>query len=373
MSTPFEVRNEGDAAVVLLTGDLDVATAGGLYKQLRELEKRSDISRLVLDFADLQQLDSAGIAVISIVTGEYEDVQRIVEARNLKESHRRALQMMPSRLTAAPTDGADESFFERVGHSAVDAYDAFMQLVELLYDTLRMFALTLRRKRKLPFEATMEQAVLIGVDAFVIVMLLSFLLGLIIAFQSAWQLRQFGANIYVANLVGISMVREFGPMMTAIMLAGRSGSAIAAELGTMKVSEEIDALKVMGIDPVRFLVLPRLAALTVVQPALTLMADFVGMIGGFVIGVSMLDLSTNVYYEQTVDAVTMGDFNHGLIKSVVFAWIIGITGCYSGLKIEGGAAGVGRATTRSVVASIFLIIVADSIFATSATLLSPEW
>lgn len=372
---PFNVSTDegGSTATVELSGDLDVHNAGRLYDLLRDLRVNAKIKHVVLDFSDLDQLESAGIAVISLVTGQYEEDGRKIEAHNLKENHERAMRMMPSRLTPETLEGADDGIFERAGDSALGTWQAILELIELLYDTMRMGWLTLRRKRRLPWAATLEQAVLIGVDALIIVGLLSFLLGLIMAFQSAWQLKQFGANIYVANLVGISMVREFGPMMTAIMVAGRTGSAIAAELGTMKVSEEIDALKTMGIDPIRFLVLPRLVALTIMQPALTLMADFIGIMGGFVIGVSLLDLSANVYYEQTVEALTMDDFNHGLLKSLVFAWIIGITGCYSGLKIQGGAAGVGKATTRSVVASIFIIIVADSIFATAATLMSGDW
>ena len=368
--TPVAVSLEPDSssAIIALEGDLDVDSAGPVYEKLRELA-RTDIRHVILDFSKLETLESAGIAAISLASQEFEAAGRRLEARNLATSHRRALEMMPTKLVPAPKEGA-EGYFEQVGQRGFDAWAGALQLAELLYDTLRMFWLTLRRKRKLPFEATIEQAVVIGVDALLIVLLLSFLLGLIMAFQSAYQLRQFGANIYVANLVGISMVREFGPMMTAIMLAGRSGSAIAAELGTMKVQEEIDALRTMGIDPIRFLVLPRLLALSVVQPALTLMADFIGMIGGFIIGVLMLDLSTNVYFEQTVEAVTMDDFGHGLLKSLVFAWIIGITGCYAGLNIQGGAASVGKATTRSVVASIFLIIVADSIFATVSTILT---
>lgn len=372
MSAPFEVRELSGATHVALAGDLDVRTSGTLYDQIRAL-LAGGTRELVLDFANLGRLDSAGIAVISLMTTEAAALGGRMTAVNMGESHRRALQMMPTNLTAARPAGADEGFIYRVGDRAFASWEAFLELVELLYDTMRMVWLTLRGKQKLPVDATIQQAVIIGVDALLIVGLLSFLLGLIIAFQSAWQLRQFGANIYVANLVGISMVREFGPMMTAIMLAGRSGSAIAAELGTMKVSEEIDALHTMGIDPVRFLVLPRILALTLVQPALTLMADFIGMIGGFVIGVLLLDLSTNVYFEQTVDAVGMGDFNHSLLKSLVFAWIIGITACYSGLRIQGGAAGVGQATTQSVVTSIFLIIVADSVFATVSTLMSSSW
>lgn len=365
----FEVRNAADSTVIVLSGDLDVYNSGELYDALQEVFQTSS-GPVILDFERLGRLDPAGIAVISLATSEFESAQRALHARNLSESHERALAMMPARVPLEEPAGADESVFERVGDRGLVAWQAALELLELVYDTLRMAWLVLRGKRKAPWSATIEQSVLIGADAVLIVCLLSFLLGLIIAFQSAWQLREFGANIYVANLVGISMTREFGPMMTAIMLAGRTGSAIAAELGTMKVSEEIDALHVMGIEPVRFLVLPRLAALTVVQPALTLMADFVGIAGGFVIGVLMLDLSTNVYLEQTIGAVGLDDFSHGVLKSFVFAWIIGITACYSGLKIEGGAAGVGRATTKSVVTSIFLIIVADSIFAVGSTYLT---
>ena len=333
--TPVAVSLEPDSssAIIALEGDLDVDSAGPVYEKLRELA-RTDIRHVILDFSKLETLESAGIAAISLASQEFEAAGRRLEARNLATSHRRALEMMPTKLVPAPKEGA-EGYFEQVGQRGFDAWAGALQLAELLYDTLRMFWLTLRRKRKLPFEATIEQAVVIGVDALLIVLLLSFLLGLIMAFQSAYQLRQFGANIYVANLVGISMVREFGPMMTAIMLAGRSGSAIAAELGTMKVQEEIDALRTMGIDPIRFLVLPRLLALSVVQPALTLMADFIGMIGGFIIGVLMLDLSTNVYFEQTVEAVTMDDFGHGLLKSLVFAWIIGFSGSHLGLRAGG--------------------------------------
>lgn len=367
MSDSFVVRRDDDQIVVELRGDLDVSAAGPLYDELRKLA--DEPKPVTLDFGDVEVLESAGIAVISLVSNELESRGRTLRVRNLSESNRRALKMMPSKLTPAP-DAEDHGLFVRVGDAAYESYATTLNLSELLYDTIRMGWLTLTRKRKLPLNATIEQAVVIGVDALFIILLLSFLLGLIIAFQSAHQLEQFGANIYVANLVGIAMVREFGPMMTAIMLAGRSGSAIAAELGTMTVSEEVDALRTMGIDPVRFLVLPRILALTIVQPLLTLMADFIGMIGGFVIGVLMMDLSTNVYYEQTVEAVTLNDFGHGLLKSVVFAWIIGVTGCFSGLAIRGGAASVGKATTRSVVTSIFLIIVADSIFATVSTILT---
>ncbi len=364
------VENEGSAnPLVRLKGDLTVNDARVVYETLRSLGDRDDVKVVEVDFAELHALESAGIAVLSLVSSELESKGKTLDALNMSRAHERALEMMPAAREGDDTP-EQAPFFVRVGERGFESWDSFLILVELVYDTLAAALQFWKPRRRPPKGSVVEQAVVIGVDALLIISLLSFLLGLIMAFQSAYQLQQFGANIYVANLVGISMVREFGPMMTAIMLAGRSGSAIAAELGTMKVQEEIDALKVMGLEPIRYLVLPRLLALTLVQPALTLIADFVGILGGLLIGTTILDLSTSSYIDQTIASVSLMDFANGLSKSVVFAWIIGITGCYFGLQIKGGASSVGTATTRSVVASIFMIIVADSIFATITTLLT---
>jgi len=202
-----------------------------------------------------------------------------------------------------------------------------------------------------------------GVDALPIVGLISFLMGLIMAFMSSVQLKQFGANIYVASLVSLAMVRELGPIMTAIIVAGRSGSAYAAEIGTMQISEEIDALFTMGFNPTRFLVIPKLIATVIVVPILTLFSDLFAILGGLVVGVFMLDLTTNAYITQTIKTLTLFEVFWGLFKSGVFAIIITWIGCLRGFRVRGGAASVGQATTSSVVSSIFLIILTDSAFA----------
>jgi phospholipid/cholesterol/gamma-HCH transport system permease protein len=202
-----------------------------------------------------------------------------------------------------------------------------------------------------------------GVDALPIVTLISFLLGLIMAFMSSVQLQQFGANIYVASLVSLAMTRELGPIMTAIIVAGRSGSAFAAEIATMKVSEEVDALYTMGFDPTRFLAVPKIIASVVVVPLLTLFSDLFAILGGLVVGVFMLDLTVNAYMTQTIKTLTLFDVFSGLLKSAVFALLIAWVGCFRGFRVRGGAASVGQATTSAVVSSIFLIIVVDSIFA----------
>jgi phospholipid/cholesterol/gamma-HCH transport system permease protein len=202
-----------------------------------------------------------------------------------------------------------------------------------------------------------------GVDAVPIVALISFLLGLIMAFMSSVQLRQFGANIYVASLVSLSMVRELGPIMTAIIVAGRSGSAFAAEIGTMKITEEVDALFTMGFDPTRFLVVPKIVATLIVVPFLTLFSDLFAIMGGLVVGIFMLDLTANAYMAQTIKTLTLFDVFWGFLKSGVFALIITVVGCLRGFQVRGGASAVGRATTSAVVTGIFLIILLDSVFA----------
>jgi phospholipid/cholesterol/gamma-HCH transport system permease protein len=187
-------------------------------------------------------------------------------------------------------------------------------------------------------------------------------MGLIMAFMSSVQLRQFGANIYVASLVSLAMTRELGPIMTAIIVAGRSGSAYAAEIGTMKVSEEIDALYTMGFDPTRFLVVPKVLASIVVVPLLTLFSDVFAILGGLVVGVLTLDLTANAYMAQTLKTLSLFDVFLGFSKSVVFALLIAWVGCLRGFQVKGGAASVGQATTSAVVSGIFLIILFNSAF-----------
>jgi phospholipid/cholesterol/gamma-HCH transport system permease protein len=211
------------------------------------------------------------------------------------------------------------------------------------------------------WKSTIHQMVLIGFNSIPIVATICFFVGLIMAMQAAYQLERFGASIYVADLVGVSMTRELGPLLTAIIVAGRSGSAIAAEIGTMKVNEEIDALKTMGFNPIRFLVVPRLLALLIVLPCLSLIADLVGILGGFFLAVFNLNISFIRYFYQTADALVLKDVITGLVKTFFFATIIAQVGSYQGFIVEGGAEGVGKSTTTSVVTSIFLIIVADLI------------
>jgi phospholipid/cholesterol/gamma-HCH transport system permease protein len=203
----------------------------------------------------------------------------------------------------------------------------------------------------------------IGVDGFPIVTLISLLIGVIMAFMSSLQLKQFGATTYVAPLVAFAMVRELGPMMTAILVAGRSGSAFSAEIGSMMINEEVDALTTMGFDPVQFLAVPKVLASVIVVPLLTVYSAFFGIVGGMMVGVLGLDLTAYGYLQQSIDSFQVFDVVSSLIKSMVFAILISGIACQRGFQVRGGADAVGEATTSAVVSAIFLIILANSAFA----------
>ena len=199
----------------------------------------------------------------------------------------------------------------------------------------------------------------IGVQSCFIVFLTSLFIGMVLTFQSAYQMQKLAAEIYIASLVALSVVREIGPIMTALIVAGRMGSAIAAELGTMKVTEQIDALQTLATDPVRYLVVPRFLAMVIALPILTLWADAIGILGGFLVGTLKLGILPSLYWKMTTLPLVLKDVNMGLLKSVIFGMIICVVSCFEGFRTEGGAEGVGRSTTRSVVTSFILIIAAD--------------
>jgi phospholipid/cholesterol/gamma-HCH transport system permease protein len=200
------------------------------------------------------------------------------------------------------------------------------------------------------------------VDALPIVGLLSFLLGVVVAYQATDTLRRYGANLFVSDIVGLSMLREFAPLVTAIIVAGRSGSAYAAQIGTMQVTEEVDAMRTLGIPPLDMLVLPKVIALMIALPLLTVFADLTGLFGGMLMARSQLGVGFEDFLDRMVKAVTVTDYLLGLGKAPVFAAIIALVGCFQGFRTKGGADSVGRQTTHAVVQSIFLVIVADSMF-----------
>lgn len=227
----------------------------------------------------------------------------------------------------------------------------------LLGETLFWIPVPPLRKRQI-----LEQMSKIGVDSLPIVSLISLFTGMVLALQSAYQMQKLSAEMYIASLVALSMTRELGPVLTALIVAGRIGASITAEIGTMKVTEQIDALETLATNPVKYLVVPRFLALVIMIPLLTLYADAIGGLGGYLIGVYKLNISHSMYMKMSWEALTYKDIYTGLIKSTFFAVIICIIACFEGMKAEGGAEGVGKATTSSVVTSFILIIASDCFF-----------
>ncbi|MEK7759577.1 MAG: ABC transporter permease, partial [Pseudomonadota bacterium] len=221
---------------------------------------------------------------------------------------------------------------------------------------------SLAQPRRIRWRPILHNLQTAGFEALPITGLLSFLMGVVIAYQGADQLQRFGANIFIADLVGLSMLRELSPLLTAIIVAGRSGSAYAAQIGTMKISEEIDALRTIGIGPQELLVQPKIIALVIALPLLTVYADVAGVLGGMIMANSMLDISYSVFLDRLEDALSLSSFLTGIIKAPVFAVIIALVGCFQGFQVSGNADSVGRQTKVSVVQSIFLVIVADALF-----------
>lgn len=251
--------------------------------------------------------------------------------------------------------------FEVIGTHVKEWINVLFGFTRLLFQTLHWIFLGIFNKRVIKHNAVFEQMVFMGNKSIIIVFFVTFFTGVVLAMQSAYQLSQMGGTIYVASLVSISICRELGPVLTALVIAGRIGAAITAEIGSMTVNEQIEALDTMGINPVRFLVVPKLLALFFMLPCLTVIGDLSGMLGGYVVGVYNLHINSFLYIQTAFDYLTLKDIYTGLSKSFIFAIIIALVGCYQGLNTRGGAVGVGRATTLSVVTSFILIILSDSV------------
>jgi phospholipid/cholesterol/gamma-HCH transport system permease protein len=251
---------------------------------------------------------------------------------------------------------------DQIGEATMEMVGELREVLSFIGKMVISFMGVLRTPRTANMRDVMPLVERTGVNALPIVALINFLVGLVMAFQSAEQLERFGASIFIADLIGISMARELGPLMTAIVVCGRSGAAFAAELGTMKVNEEIDALRTMGFGPLRFLVLPRVLALIIVMPMLTLVADILGVLGGMLVASAALDIGPTVYFRQMQSSLKLWDVVQGLNKSMLFGLAIALISCQQGLATSGGAEGVGRRTTSAVVTTLFALILLDAAY-----------
>jgi phospholipid/cholesterol/gamma-HCH transport system permease protein len=329
----------------------------------KQLGSGQGVKGVSFDAVNLQAWDSSLLTFLTRVVHQCSQHGIQVDRAGLPEGVQRLLALaeaVPEKKDARK-EAVRESSLSRIGESAIAFGRSAGEMLDFIGEASVAFLRLLIGKasfRRSDLTLTLQEA---GAQALPIVSLISFLVGLILAFVGAVQLRMFGAQIYVASLVGIAMVRIMGAIMTGIIMAGRTGAAFAAELGTMQVNEEIDALKTLGLSPMEFLVLPRMLALTLMMPLLCLYADLMGILGGLVVGVSMLDLNLMEYFNQTKASVGLNNLWIGLFHSAVFGVLVALAGCLRGIQCGRSATAVGKATTSAVVTGIVSIIVATGI------------
>ena len=356
---------KNDSLELQLLGDwiigVNIPTAGDVKNQL---SKQDSFSHLIISSTELGTWDSRLVSFIFILMEAFEKENVSMDISKLPSG----VQSLLKLATAVPErQGAKKlaqptSFLDNIGNTAINAAAESKKTFHFIGEIYLSFLRFIQGKARFRSQDFWQVAQDCGPGALPIVTLISLLIGLILAFIGAIQLRLFGADIYVANLVAIGMTREMGAMMTAIIMSGRTGAAFAAKLGTMQVNEEIDAFKTMGIASMDFLVLPRLLALIMMMPLLTVYSNVIGILGGMWVAVGMLDISLLEYYQQTTRSITLMDCSTGVFKSLVFGLLIASIGCMSGLQCGRSSSAVGDATTSAVVKSIVSIVVVDAIF-----------
>ena len=360
--TAAEYKVERDGLTVRLSGDLRMHDAAAVWRDVHQ-QTTGVSGNVVIDLSGVHEADGSVMALLvelrneltargakAEIVGASEGVEKIVA---LYAGHDDVVKRKRRKA---------EGTVAQIGRATIEVKDEAKGILDF-FGSLILTTMTLvRRPRAGHWKEVAPLCEKTGANAVPIVLLINFLVGSVMAFQSANQLKQFGANIYVADLVGISLTRELAPLMTAIIVCGRSGAGFAAEIGSMKVNEEIDALRTLGLTPFGWLVFPRVVALLLVMPLLTLLANFIGISGGLIVGITDLDLTTQGYFIETMKAVRGWDVMTGLIKSVFFAIAIALIACQQGFAASGGAEGVGKRTTSTVVTSLFALVVIDAIF-----------
>jgi phospholipid/cholesterol/gamma-HCH transport system permease protein len=369
------IENASDEAWFKLERDGALLTAGGPWTIQHSAKLDGELQALPsagkgaieIDASKIEKLDSAGAWLLLRTKRAMEAAGRKVTAFKLPEVYTTLLETLDQEHKAPPVKMRPRNFvrdrLERIGRATVgagrQAYSMLGYLGRVTIETIEMVA---SPKNNLKFAAMVHQVEETGISALPIVGLLAFLIGVVLAYQGADQLKKFGAEVFTINLVGVGVLREIGGLITAIIVAGRSGSAFTAQIGTMRVNEEIDAMQTIGLNTVDTLVLPRIIGLVIALPLLTFFADLMGMVGGAAMCYFDLDISIPAFMRHLQEAVSVNTLMVGLIKAPVFAFVIALVGCYEGFQVERNAASVGLLTTRSVVEGIFLVIVLDAAF-----------
>ena len=363
--TSREVRLAGHWTALGVGGTGGIGALGLDLKEISGLAK-AEVPEIVVDGTGVERLDTVGVWILHRLLQRLRDEGHTVQLRGWSDQYSRLIERVEQPHDPLPPSIRSVSVLEQVGRATLDVGEEIsaqaIALLSFVGETSIALAGCVAHPARIRWRPIAHNIRSAGFDALPIVGLLSFLLGIVVAYQAADQLRQYGANIFVADLVGLSMLREFAPLITAIIVAGRSGSAYAAQIGSMSVSEEIDAMRTIGIVPIEALVLPKIIALVIAMPLLTFFADVLGVFGGMVMASAQLGVGFADFLDRFVKAVSVTAYLTGIGKAPVFAGIIVVVGCFQGFRTRGGADSVGRQTTRSVVQSIFLVVVADALF-----------
>jgi phospholipid/cholesterol/gamma-HCH transport system permease protein len=356
-----DIRQE-PGAELRCSGEWVLRTSERLEERVRALAAPGS-GELVVDATAIAALDTAGAWLLHRMLRALAAGGRSPRLQGLRPEFQSLLDLIAARAPAgaAPAPRAP-GVLETIGRDAWRALRDAFGLLSFLGESALALARWIGAPRRIRWRPVLHNVQSAGVAALPITGLLAFLLGVVIAYQSAEQLRKLGANVYIADLVGLAMVRELSPLITAIIVAGRSGSAYTAQIGTMKVTEEIDALRTIGVGPLDVLVLPKVLALMLALPLLTVYTDVMGVLGGMVMARAQLGVSFSTFVERLDDAVSLSSYLIGVGKAPVFAAIIAVVGCFQGFRVSASAESVGRQTTVSVVQSIFLVILADALF-----------
>ena len=354
---------EPGSLIIKIDGRLDSNTTGKVWRESTRMIETTLPKQVTVDASNIDYCDGSGIGLLVELRRRQRKTGGEFDLRGLREEFQQLMDLFASE-DFEETVGVKPGSYkisEEIGRASVAIWDEIISLIAFVGEASTAILQAFLNPRQVRWKDVFLTAEIAGVNALPIIALVSFLIGLIMAFQASIPMRQFGAEVFVANLIGLSMVRELGPLMTAIVLTGRSGSAFAAELGTMKINEEIDALTTMGLDPVRFLVVPRLIAVLIMTPLLAVFADIVGIAGGSIVLLA-LGYPLATYINQILSSVNYIDFLGGLFKSFVFGLLVAGIGCLKGLQTKTGATAVGESTTSAVVVGIILIVVTDGIF-----------
>jgi phospholipid/cholesterol/gamma-HCH transport system permease protein len=359
--TYLRTRREGDHYHIDCLGEWTLYRADRIERALRSLSLPQG-EKCVVDFHGVEGFDSAGMLLLQELEERLAKRGCSSEIRGLNAKQRKILELLHRSDLSTPLLQRRESLLHRIGKATMAELSVFREFLAFLGELSAASLRLLVRPGNFRFRETVYHIEKSGFDALFIIALTSILVGLVIAYQSLVQLSQFGADIYVVDAIGIAITRELGPMITAIVIAGRSASSYTAEIGTMKLTEEISAMRTMGFDPFYFLVIPRIVALVIAMPLVIFFADITGILGGMIATKAQVDLSFSFFLERLQEVLSAKHYILGLVKGPFFALIIAATGCFHGFRVTSDTESIGIETTASVVHAIFFVIACDALF-----------